>query len=97
MTAPSRTGMISTHELHYTWNGIFLRCYYPSINSYNVYGGRGIKVCKRWRDFRLFLQDMGPRPKGYQLDRINPNGDYKPSNCRWVTTAEQARNKRNKV
>ena len=61
------------------------------------YGGRGIAICEEWTDFRNFLADMGDRPKGMTLDRINPNGNYEPINCKWSTQKEQAINKRPRI
>ena len=70
------------------------RCNNPKDRNYHNYGGRGIKVCKRWENFELFLKDMGEPPKGMTLDRKNNDKGYSPSNCRWVTAAEQCRNRR---
>lgn len=78
-----------------TWARIFERCNNKRNKLYPRYGGRGIKICKRWNDFRTFIEDMGNKPgPEYSIDRINNNGDYKPSNCRWATKKEQSRNTR---
>lgn len=77
-----------------SWKGMNERCTNPNRRDYHHYGGRGIKVCKRWRKFENFLEDMGEVPKGHQLDRINNSGNYCKSNCRWATPKEQNRNTR---
>lgn len=77
-----------------TWVSMLQRCLNPKAAHYGYYGGRGIKVCDSWLDFKNFYVDMGERPKNKTLDRINVNGDYELSNCRWATHVEQSRNKR---
>lgn len=79
---------------YWTWSGMLSRCRDPRNASYKSYGAQGITVCERWHDFLNFLADMGPRPEGKTLDRINGNGNYEPSNCRWATPKEQRANQR---
>lgn len=98
-----RNELISKHKLsrtneYHIWIGIKARCNQPNSKGYHNYGGRGIKLCERWERFENFLEDMGPRPSpSHSIDRINVNGNYEPSNCRWATTLEQARNKRKEI
>ena len=70
------------------------RCENQSMRQWRDYGGRGISVCDRWQTFENFVSDMGEKPNGYTLDRINNEGNYEPNNCRWVTRSEQQRNQR---
>lgn len=84
------------HPLYNTWLGMRKRCYRPENDNYYLYGARGITVCERWRNsFANFVADMGPRPTPtHTVDRINANGNYEPSNCRWATPEEQQKNQR---
>ena len=70
------------------------RCNNASQPCFRHYGGRGIRVCERWQRFENFLADVGERPDGMSIDRIDVDGDYEPGNCKWATRAEQSRNKR---
>jgi hypothetical protein len=86
----------NTSREYETWCGIVARCENPTDTNYHNYGGRGIKVSNRWREsFENFLADMGKRPSPkHSIDRIDVNGDYEPSNCRWVTKETQMQNRR---
>lgn len=84
-------------RIYQSWFTMRARCNNPNHPYFRRYGGRGIKVCKRWDRFENFLADMGPRPKGKSLDRWpDPDGDYKPSNCRWATPLQQTHNRSKK-
>lgn len=77
------------------WIDMRRRCSNRKHVSYDIYGGRGISVCEKWSSFEMFYEDMGPRPDGMSLDRIDVNGNYEPNNCRWATQTQQSRNRRN--
>jgi len=88
-------GKSDTAEYH-IWSQMKTRCLCSTVPGFKDYGGRGIKVCDRWRNsFAAFIQDMGPRPSlAHSIDRVNNDGNYEPGNCRWAIGREQARNTR---
>lgn len=77
-----------------TWQNMMNRCGNPKATQYKYYGGRGVTVCERWHDFRNFLEDMGERPNGKTIDRVEDALVYSKENCRWATHSEQIRNRR---
>jgi hypothetical protein len=84
---------ISKHPLYSVWQGMLRRCYTVTSPSFSKYGGRGIIVCDEWKSsFLTFLKDMGDRPENTSIDRINNDGNYEPSNCRWADRKTQQRN-----
>lgn len=85
---------LSHTPTHHVWREMRNRCTNPKNRAYANYGGRGITVCSEWSDFARFVEDMGLRPEGHQLDRIDNNSGYSPTNCRWVLQQENLNNKR---
>ncbi len=77
------------------WMSINQRCHNKNRKDFSSYGGRGINICERWSKFENFIEDMGHPPDGMSIDRKDTNGNYEPGNCRWATSTEQGRNKRN--
>jgi len=78
-----------------SWKGMLNRCTNPNGYDWKLYGGRGITVCDRWRhSFENFLADMGERPVGYSIERIDVNGNYEPDNCKWIPLGDQVKNRR---
>lgn len=86
----------SCTKTYYVWNGMIQRCTNIKSKMYKYYGQRGIKVCARWLDFSNFLEDMGEKPSGLSIDRINNDKGYSRTNCRWISAKKQNENKRTK-
>lgn len=99
ITASRGTHHASGTPLYQTWRGMIERCENPESSQFHLYGGRGIKVCRRWREsFEAFRDDMGPKPTiAHQIDRIDNSRDYEPGNCRWATPRENSANTRRNV
>ena len=88
---------LSKYSGYSSWKAMIDRCTNENSKDFKWYGARGIKVCERWFDIENFAADMGARPSRCSIDRIDPNGDYTPENCKWSTPLEQGAHKRNNV
>ena len=83
----------SVSPTYASWMYMKKRCLNKNATGWKYYGARGVKICDRWLKFENFLADMGEKPEGTSIDRIDPRGDYEPENCRWATQAQQTRNR----
>ena len=93
----NRTHGLSYDGIYATWKSMIRRCGDVKYSQFEHYGLRGISVCERWLQIENFLTDMGPRPSGTSLERIDVNGHYEPGNCRWASQREQMQNMRTTV
>lgn len=93
-TKPGLTHGMRNHALYSIWKSMISRCDNEKNAEYKNYGGRGIKVCERWRSIENFIQDMHPKPEGGSIDRIDVDGNYEPSNVKWSSQKEQRWNQR---
>ena len=97
LSAANKTHGMSASKTYAVWMHMKGRCENPNNNEYKNYGARGIKVCERWGSFDNFLADMGERPFGLSIERKDNDAGYNPDNCKWATSTEQTRNRRNNV
>lgn len=93
-TQCNRKHGLSRSATYSTWGNMIQRCTNPRVPNFRFYGGRGVQVCEHWRSFGRFLEDMGERPDGMTLDRIDTNGHYEPKNCRWARWSDQVLSRR---